>query len=767
MSTKNNHADMQESAAQNPLLDMDSQYNSQYNSQYARRRQQPFNESPRWSDEAERDKHGSYTHVTPVKPDGEQPKVLYVTSLSRSLIQYIIFHIPPVAVTLGLLAVYVLRISWGVGNEGLAALLIAAKVHEALIIASLFHILFYHIRRGLLGSNGIPFGFLTAAFQLSSPFYLFNSSFIAPLLRYRPVTLSSLVLASLMVLTFTLAALSGASSGIVMIPRLDWWEIDLHKVNGSLSVGGADGESLRSHRQLIIAPVERLYPTKIDAQSYPQECNDGGTVCSAYLTTNAGYGDEGGTSWSWLTTKGLGVMVPENITMQNRIMAWWQSYQVPGDHYVATIPNLNTAGELTYSSGSPITGWGRAHPFPSRISSKISDQAGRPLPIKQPRLAVQCTNPKYPVLQPSQGEKAEDSPLRFQMERGLYPQFEFSLNRSLFAAANQTRRWVGFLDLADVAPVPTSGSFWTWDPKTGNLSTITICFIDARWMNSDTWVLPQTGSAALFGYSIDKEAIQSTANQSVQSLDATRNTGDFITLEPAWLESIDTYKMTLMAGLKPGRILTFYNYMLELIAGEVGTPAYDNSTFHKDPLEWAMTVTLTNLVSAVPYSWNSRSLSSDSFFGPWNTTKEVAGNITEVDFETLRLPSYARHELFFEHNIYEYNFNGTTTKLAWAVLLTHVLLVLIHLVVTSVQGSWQSNAWSQLGDLLALAVNTRPTSLLRNTGVRVKNWDTWRLTAYVRVSGDGTGLELDLQDKAISATGVDDGRYPEANRSYG
>ncbi|KAK0631533.1 hypothetical protein B0T14DRAFT_559322 [Immersiella caudata] len=244
-------------------------------SQHARHRFR--DDSPQWSEDS---KYDGGTQYTQALPDNEKPKVVCVKSLKRSLVQFLIFHFPPIVVTLGLLSVYVLRISWGVGNDGLGALLFAAKVHETLIIGSLFHILFYHIRRGLLGPDGIPFGFLTAAFQLSSPFYLINSSFLAPLLRYRPVTFSSSVLTTVLVVTFTVAALAGASSGIVMIPRLDWWEIDLHKVNDSLTVGGI-GLCLRlDHLQAIVSPVERLYPTTIDPQSYPFDCGESGHALS-------------------------------------------------------------------------------------------------------------------------------------------------------------------------------------------------------------------------------------------------------------------------------------------------------------------------------------------------------------------------------------------------------------------------------------------------------------------------------------------------------
>lgn len=719
-------------------------------------------DATQWSDESEGLKRQQYGHALP--PEREPPKVLYVKSFRHSLVQFLIFHFPPVAVTFGLLAVYVQRVSWGVGNDSLAALLFAAKVHEALIIASLFHILFYHVRRGLLGPDGIPFGFLTAPFQLSSPFYLINSAFIAPILRYRPATFSSAMLATVMIITFTIAALSGASSGIVMIPRLDWWEIDLHTINDSLSVGGVGSTMRFYHQQVFVSPAERLYPTKIDLESYPFDCDESG---ECLLTNFAGLADEWSTAWSWVYSKGLGVFVPANLTLHHRILSWWDSFQVDGDHHVATIPSYNFADLITFLSGDPISGWGVAHPFPSRISPRIADQAGQSIPTKQPRLAVQCTDTRYPILQ-YQGPASQNAPLMFRMDAGLYPPFDFSLNQSVFAEARQSKHGIGFLELKDKAPIPISGSFWTWDPRNRNFSALSICFIDARWMDSDVWVLPQTGEAPLFSYNIGKEAARFATNSTIQTLNAKGSTGDLITLDRAWLESIDRYSIYPTTGTsKQKRVVGIYQYMLELMIGEEGSRRYNESAWHQRSVSWAMTVTLTNLISVVP-STNFHYLArSDSFFGPWNISSSLSGLADAVDLASL--PNYAKIEPRYDHNIYEYNYDGTTTKLAWAVLLAHVLLVLVHLVVTCAHGSWQSSAWSQLGDLLALALNTRPTELLRNTGVSVKNWDTWRLTTYVRVSSDGSGIELDLEDKDATTNGIrfEDGRVPEPNQKYG
>ncbi|KAK0631534.1 hypothetical protein B0T14DRAFT_4657 [Immersiella caudata] len=111
------------------------------------------------------------------------------------------------------------------------------------------------------------------------------------------------------------------------------------------------------------------------------------------------------------------------------------------------------------------------------------------------------------------------------MEAGLYPEFDFTVDQSLFAEARRSKRGVGFLYLRDKAPIPTSRSFWIWDPRSRNTTNLCICFIDGRWMESGAWVLPQMGESPLFTYNIGKEAATFATNSSIQTLGAARSSG--------------------------------------------------------------------------------------------------------------------------------------------------------------------------------------------------------------------------------------------------
>jgi hypothetical protein len=77
---------------------------------------------------------------------------------------------------------------------------------------------------------------------------------------------------------------------------------------------------------------------------------------------------------------------------------------------------------------------------------------------------------------------------------------------------------------------------------------------------------------------------------------------------------------------------------------------------------------------------------------------------------------------------------------AAAILLLHVLLALIHIAVVIYGGS-RSNAWGKWGELLALAINSAPTSALQNTCAGIDKSETWSQVVRVREITDGH-LEL-------------------------
>jgi hypothetical protein len=99
------------------------------------------------------------------------------------------------------------------------ALQFGAKFHELIMLSSLSFVVFYYMRRLLVGRNGIPFGLVSAPHIITSPSMLLKRSFWVGW-GCHPTFGALLFVAC--ILSFAL----GLSSAITIIPSLGWSEIN-------------------------------------------------------------------------------------------------------------------------------------------------------------------------------------------------------------------------------------------------------------------------------------------------------------------------------------------------------------------------------------------------------------------------------------------------------------------------------------------------------------------------------------------------------------
>lgn len=153
-------------------------------------------------------------------------------------------------------------------NVELKAWQLGAKAHELFMLASLSFIAFYHMRRLLIGSNGIPFGLLIATFTAGSPTMLKTRSFWAGFARNRSFGL-------LLVLVCILSVILGPSSAIAMIPSLDWFE--LNRAEWRDNVGWPnEGEAI-----YFLEEPQNLWPTALSASTALENTEDTTQSCES------------------------------------------------------------------------------------------------------------------------------------------------------------------------------------------------------------------------------------------------------------------------------------------------------------------------------------------------------------------------------------------------------------------------------------------------------------------------------------------------------
>lgn len=136
-----------------------------------------------------------------------------------------VYHLPPVIVTIALLAFYISELPWappGPSNNIRNMIQILAKIHEGLIIVSLTQILLHHFCFQLMGIGGLFFGHLNVPYQLGSPSILFSKAFWS---TTTSTGRSQLCTTLLIICCSVLAMMCGPASAILMLPQVDWWPV--------------------------------------------------------------------------------------------------------------------------------------------------------------------------------------------------------------------------------------------------------------------------------------------------------------------------------------------------------------------------------------------------------------------------------------------------------------------------------------------------------------------------------------------------------------
>ncbi|KAK4209656.1 hypothetical protein QBC37DRAFT_323607 [Rhypophila decipiens] len=647
----------------------------------------------------------------PPLPPRKQSKKVYTRSFWRALGRFILFHVPAIGITLGLLDVYLKQLTWNATADQLAGLLFAAKVHEALIIASLFDMVYYSICRAILGRRGVPFGYLTAAFQLNSPFYFLSREFWSPLASlHRSGTASSFGIALLLLVSFLVASLAGASSGVIILPKVGWW----HFTEGTSTIWRTLGGSDPGLDGQVVSPADAMYPLRVDLGTVREGClNPEIDNSSTYLSY---------CPFSDFADPANGAYVPmramdnigsgtTNLTLSvsDGRMALLYNDIVSSHVAVATCPVV-LVHDLLVSTAFSWTIYRTDEPI--KITPKLSGPGGRAVSLKQPRVVVQCIDAPVPLV-PLNANSSRPS-YNFRITTSYYPGGNFTLDRELFESALDSGASFGFLDLNPYLSFQTSVAIWTiqYDPLVGEMS-LGLCLVDARWLTSDMWIIPAGTAVSTTQHSVTVDRNE-TLNYRIQ------DPAEIITIDPAWCNLLNVSLVD-----EDGRL----NYSFTKIE------SYHSQFLFQEGVAMNLAVFLADGLAFVPYAHSWRAHWTRG--GPWKANPNFDTPFGVVD----ELSDYILITADYYQNGYAYNFTEITTVLSWTVLFVHLFLVLVHFfMVFMCGGCWYTNAWSSLGQVLALALDSRPTGeLIGEGGAVVNKGATWNLRAVVRDTDELNG----------------------------
>ena len=152
----------------------------------------------------------------------EQTKIAIRKSRTTALLRSLI-HIIPVT-----LALWEIVLNWntyfvGYNVYNLAYYQFGAKLHEIAIQASLSAVIFSYVRYELVLGDGIPFGALFSGLQISQASYFWSMEFWGTICSKTIPAKNKLRLLSVVAASIFLAAVTGPSSAILLVPRSDYW----------------------------------------------------------------------------------------------------------------------------------------------------------------------------------------------------------------------------------------------------------------------------------------------------------------------------------------------------------------------------------------------------------------------------------------------------------------------------------------------------------------------------------------------------------------
>ena len=116
---------------------------------------------------------------------------------------------------------------------------------------------------------------------------------------------------------------------------------------------------------------------------------------------------------------------------------------------------------------------------------------------------------------------------------------------------------------------------------------------------------------------------------------------------------------------------------------------------------------------------------------------------------------------------YAYNTHGAIQKFAICILLLYCAFAFAHVLYAGISGI-SSTCWDSIAEVTALAVNSSPTTVLRNTCAGITEFDIFKLPVRILTTrdqeGDGEHLELVFgsQDEKSAMHGI-----IKPNRAYG
>ncbi|KAL8651593.1 MAG: hypothetical protein Q9226_004637 [Calogaya cf. arnoldii] len=678
---------------------------------------------------------------SPQTPPSEPAKAAIAKGGTHT-VKKCILHAAPIGMTIWILSYNHRTMYWrDAGFEGqnsiLQSLQLLVKLHELLMGASLTEIVLHHTIYALCTSNGLPLGLVTAAHQISSPKYICSHEFLQAFCFGPGITsrLSRVLLLVLIVAVFLLTLLAAPSSAIAIIPRLEWWK------HTSPYPEGYDPVFMRYKSS-------DLWPSSVTEDLIHPGCADTESADAEYCPYS---GYEMVTEWVGahqnqgqtpnLTATGHGGVTRHLASTHNdRKSAGWT---------MASTVGYREAWDLG-AFWQYIVGQSRslAQSGLPRIAPALADRA---LFIRKPVVQVECeahyTWNSLALELPRQHLRRPD----MQYENPWLIRASFLRSQSRFqelisdrtdedqAYRRQFPTAFSWVDTSDIVNGPSIGAVFAVNTPNESVALVP-CTIAAYWTPTSMFLDPKS----------DMVIQEESSDPLKDSVSWTR-----MTIASDWANAMNR-NLTDNNGLET----TYIQHMMELYNNNSSSPViFSEPGYGQESIPWristALGLYLTEGLARVQSTfWNGTVLCHTDASNQEKVYKLGNLNADEPQWwpQDQNFGDYANDQgwtqLEFTVRRYGYGwgFGGTLTKAAAVVLVLQALLGLLHIAIIIYgdgMNSWSTNSWSTLGEMLALAINSRFSDRMWGTAAGIKNKRTWREPVKIREMKD-EHLELVL-----------------------
>ncbi|GAB1318158.1 hypothetical protein MFIFM68171_08368 [Madurella fahalii] len=334
---------------------------------------------------------------------------------------------------------------------------------------------------------------------------------------------------------------------------------------------------------------------------------------------------------------------------------------------------------------------------------------------RQPALAIRClpssTNTTHYLVQ------VPELPFRVPQPAEVPTVRTLGLPKAAF---NVTSTPLGvFMDTSRNPPANLTTAF-LWSEKT---DADTLCLVAAKWAAGNVWISEPNQMTAESSYSVDPN---------ISAL-AFADPADLITIAPDWANQLDT---VLQPQVDP---------VANSTQNAVGVFERIRATCQHNLQCLSITfgLYLTDALSRHMNSWTVYNCEGDPYLAPLQQLKCVTVRGPDLTRATAPmtpiddLNQYLSIVTSYYSWQYAYRITGAAESAAWVFLLLHVALVLIHFTEHYVRKRTyeeEDEGWSDVGELVALALKTEPPEYMRDDDSEEKmvTAEPWRLRVYAR-----------------------------------